>query len=194
MGLLVGGIVGSGADLEFSPTELGRQGTVEADFVVRSIGLDSDIPTSFADGETDIWIETDAGETYIRVDGDASGNVEAQTDWVDDMDVGQGTPGTDEDVMTLGTRCDSINIYTVRADAGSNVTHSQQWGSFTDDDKSTFFSPVNGTQYGYRYRGTASDPGSDAGTVYHFLQITVRKAGYTDMTFNYVGKLDVTTT
>lgn len=191
MGLLLGGISGSSAETVFAPTELGRQASTDAfsQRVVWATATEFSVNPADSEAEVDIWIETDAGETYIRVESYADGDTSTVEQWYNTGGTGQGAPGTDEDIMTLGERVDSINIYTRTFNSGLNVTHQQQWASFTDDDKTTFFVPTNGSKYGYRLRASVVTSSSAAAASNNWLQFTCRKAGYTDLTFLYRGEI-----
>lgn len=193
MGMLVGGFADVGFDSGgFSPTILGREWLGTGDEVIKATGVDVEFGTSTADGITELHIWNTGSDIEIRIEGSASGSSQETVEWWDDQEVNQGTPGVPEPVFQLGEVTGvTVNIYTVDDGVpGANGGLSRQkLGTFTDDDKTTFFSPTASTKYGYELTCECRDPPlnpppqSDGDTA--ILQFTFRKAGYADYTISF---------
>lgn len=172
-------------DPAMTPTYQGRQSDVGV--VVDSSADDYDTGPSSATADTTIWVEFSTTETWIRVTGNASGNVISDVNWYNTSSVNQGAPGADQNVMVLGMRADTFNIYTSAVDIADNGATRTKLGtpSWTDDDQTTFPSNANvfnGVNYGYRVNCESSAaPGVDSDNASMTLQITLRKAGYADL-------------
>jgi hypothetical protein len=95
--------------------------------------------------------------------------------------VSEGTPGTDENIFLLGERPDTVNIYTAALTDSEPDVDQVAIGSFTDDDKITFFNPTNGVNYGYELQVAAVDPGDKNQLGRMTLKFTFRKAGFIDL-------------
>lgn len=170
---------GSGGVI-FQPTRIGRQ--TGSPLIVASAS-DYDTAPSSATADGSIWVETSATQTYIRVDGNASGNVIATVNWFDSGDVDQGAPGVDEDVFRLNQRADEIRIYTYAFDVADNGITLSQIGTFTDN---VFFSPTNAVNYGLKMDAVSSAaPGVDFDNGTFTIEITLRKSGFTDLIVRY---------
>ena len=172
-------------DPAMTPTYQGRQSGVGV--VVDSTADDYKTSPSSATADTTIWVEFSTTETWIRVTGNASGNVISDVNWYNTSSVNQGAPGADQNVMVLGMRADTFNIYTSAVDIADNGATRTKLGtpSWTDDDQITFPSNsnvFNGVNYGYRVNCESSAaPGVDSDNASMTLQITLRKAGYADL-------------
>lgn len=189
MGLLAGGyMTQGGGGTVFTPTYYARQGINVGDRCVDSNGEDSDFGQSEADAATYLWVEVSASDTFIRLNGVVTGNGATSVNWFDTSDTNQGTPGVDENCIQLNERVDSMNIFTVFATTGPGITHVQDNETFTDDDKSTFFTLTNDLKYSWRFLCQADDPGTGpivAGA--HVIQFTFRKAEFNDLTVTFRG-------
>ena len=178
---------GGGGSPPFTPTYLARQSATSTP-TVEAVGESYRPSPTSGLAETWLWIETTASETYVRLDANASGNLISTEEWWNPSDVSQGAPGVDEDALTLGARVDSVNIYTAnytQVVSGADMIMVKQ-GTFTDDDKITFFNPTNGVNYGWKLEASASDPGGDRTLIgYANIQFTFRKAGFADLTVTY---------
>ena len=184
---------------DFAPTVLGDSIGVQAtDFVVGSLGDDEEAGNSSASADTDLWIVATGGNIHIKVSGTASGNSAADVDWFNPAHATQGAPDTNRvpgtTVFSLGEITGvTVNIFTIRANVPDGLT-SVKIGTFTDDNKSTFFTPVADTDYGYAYNADADDPPSagevDAVTDYSVRQFTFRKAGFNDYTITMGTNVD----
>jgi len=180
----IGGLMAAGSGLIFNPTD--ETGHKTGNTVLEASASDYETSPSSATADGSIWVETDASNAYIRVDGNASGNVTATVLWYNASHVSQGTPGVDQDVFILGQRPDSINIYTSASDVADNGISLAAIGTYTNDDKTTFFSPTNAVNYGLKMDATSSAaPGVDFDNGSFTIQITFRKTGYTDLTVAY---------
>ena len=193
MGLLLRGHLGQEptGGFDFSPTILGDSLGLDTDWVVEAEADDESFPNASASADTDIWIVAEGGEIYIRVAANANG-LQTDTAWYDPDAVDQGAPDTNRipgtDVFSLGEYTGvTVNIYTVRAPTPDGLTHTKI-GTFTDDDKLTFFALTDDVDYGWSYDAEANDP-PGAGEVdnvidYAIHQFTFRKAGYNDYTIS----------
>ena len=183
MGVLVGGFYSGG---EFAPSYLG-QVAGDGDVIIAE-AEDSQLGAASASADSQIWVETDASQTYVRVDGQAS--PETTLEWYDDNGSSQGDPGTDRNVLTLGQRVDSVNIFTKNNTTISGSPNLAAIGTYTNDDKSTFFNPTNGVNYGLDMQTSASagGPGSESEEGSFIIQITFRKAGFSDLTVEFKGR------
>jgi hypothetical protein len=177
------GVLGGASGINFAPTVIGQQ---EADGIVcHAEADDSNFGPSSASADTSVWLETTASDCFIRVDGFANASSIADVNWFSPVDVDEGTPGTDEDVFVLNQRPDSVNIFTFSLDDSQPDTVHVKIGTFTDDDKSTFFNPTNAVNYGYELQINASDPGDGNQDGSQTIQFTFRKAGLNDLTVLY---------
>lgn len=189
-GLIVGGFLNRGSTgvSSFSPTIYGRQAAVN--YVVYAFGDTEtiDFPAGAGSG-CDIVLYATASDIELRVSAAATGNVAVDEEWYDTS----GTPGDAGSgyvtIFKLNERTDvTVNIYTSNQTVGfgDGVTFSDQ-GTWTDDDKSTFFNPTNATNYGSTVDCDSSQtvPGSDADQGYFTLQFTFRKTGYNDYTISF---------
>ncbi len=174
----------------FAPTQFGR--FAGDGNVVLCIADDFGIGSSDASSDFLVWIETSATDCFIYIEGDANGNVAAVIDWFDSGGGNQGAPGADRLVYQLNERPDSVNIFTSAlddTDTGINQQALPGGGAFTDDDKTTFFNPVDTTEYGWKLDGFADDPGVSIANGDMTVQFTFRKAGYADLTVSFKGAL-----
>lgn len=189
MGMLAGGYYsqGSGAGSDFSPTYYAAQASLtwavlsEGEHYAYQSGAGVDV-------DCQLWVETTTTETYVRLAGSATGNVIANVDWFNTVGVNQGTPGVDENAMALGTRVDTVNIYTKSSTlTGSSTTPVlNAIGTYTNDDKTTFFNPTNGVNYGLDVIADVNASGStewEDGKV--TMQVTFRKSGFNDLTVDF---------
>jgi hypothetical protein len=175
----------------FPVTVLGDSiGVQSTDYCVSVVAEDEQEGNSNADADTDIWVESTSNNVSIRVAGAGNGNFGIDRDWYNPAHVSQGVPDTDRTpgttVFLLGQREGvTVNIYTIRANEPDGL-NSIKIGSFTDDDKSTFFAPTDGVQYGYAYNADADDPPgvgeTDWAFDYSVRQFTFRKDGFDDYT------------
>lgn len=179
-------MVQSGGGADFNPTILGDSWGVKGDNVVYAYSEELEGTNT---ARTELWLISSGSDIELRVSGFWNGDpLYSEAEWYNPDHVSQGAPDTDRTpgttVFQLGDRSGvTVNLYTVPG-GDSGGTQNLDWdkiGSFTDDDKSTFFNPTDSTDYGYRLTALATatypDPaGAEA------LQITFRKAGYNDFT------------
>jgi hypothetical protein len=167
------------------PTRIGRE--IGSPLIVASAS-DFETSPSSATADASVWVETSATQTYIRVDGNASGNVIAVVNWFDTANVDQGAPGVDEDVFLLNQRADSIRIYSYAFDVADDGITLSQVGTFTDN---VFFSPTNAVNYGLKMDAVSSAaPGTDFDNGSFTIEITLRKAGFADLIVRYDVQVD----
>lgn len=193
MGMLVGGFADVGLDAggEFSPT-------IEGDYLERVGG--AAVVEAFSEellggntSTTTIWVDATASDIEIRCQGLANGSDPASSQtWYDETGVDQGDPDTNRTpgtrIFFLGEKTGvTVNIYTSSVtltpsgDPGASRT---KLGTFTDDDKTSFFTPVTATEYGYELKCRATS-GTQSASGGQNLQFTFRKAGYTDYTITF---------
>lgn len=178
----------------FSPVIYGR---VHADgYVCLSDWLDFALSPASANATADcgIWLIATADNCYIRVGVDGSGDFGIEQ-WYNTGGTGQGDPGlisgTGTTVFELGTVPDSVNIYNANDNSILGApTFTTVSGSYTSDDKSTFFSPTTSTKYGRRCNAVASQSGfgTDDETGEVTIQFTFRKSGESDYTVTFRGR------
>lgn len=169
----------------FLPTILGDSNPVIADVVVEADGSSTEVGPASADADTHLWVIASGGEIYLRVAGEWGGDT-GFAEWFNPAHVSQGAPDTNRvpgtDVFLLGDRTGvTVNIYTLTLFTEPGLTWNKI-GTFTDDDKSTFFALTNDVQYGYQYSANADDPGNDTVGGISAVQFTFRKAGLEDYT------------
>jgi len=179
----------------FAPTVGCREAV--AGYVVDSTGDDVDTIGSVAQGRSGIWVFNTGSDIEIRVGATAVGNFEADDNWYDELGANQGDPGVDTGVGTTVFNLNdasgvTVNIYTVSTTVVTGTPSFSAIGTYTDDDKSTFFSPTASTKYGKRVDADALSFGGGANSEHgHFeIQITFRKSGYADYTINLSGQGD----
>lgn len=146
-----------------------------------------------------IWILRTGGEIYVRVGCDATGNTVNIEQWYNTGGTGQGAPGTISSagttIFTIGGDTGvTVNLYIANAVtvSGTPSFSDVPGGSWTNDDKSTFFTPTADTKYGRRVVTSASQSGIGISNEegYTDLQITFRKSGETDYTITYRARAD----
>lgn len=184
----------SGAGGGFSPIIYGR---VHADgYVCLSDWLEFALSPASASATADvgIWLIATADNCYVRCGVQGSGDFGIEQ-WYNTSGTGQGDPGTigstGATVFELGAVPDTVNIYNANdntiagAPSFTNVS-----GTYTSDDKSTFFSPTTSTKYGRRCNTSAfqSGFGTDTETGEVTIQFTFRKSGETDYTVTFRGR------
>ena len=185
----------SGGDQYFAPTVYGRISS--AGILVLGQGEDYELDpgTSSCHGRAGIWLWRTGGDIYIRCGCWGDGNVIAQEIWYNGGGIDQGDPGRENtagtDIMQLNSDVDSVNIYAAANDfvaAGSPTDPTfSAYGTFTDDDKSTFFLPTVDTKYGRLITSDGSGgSGVREGTI--TVQYTFRKANYADLTITFRGE------
>lgn len=143
------------------------------------------------DARAYVWLVKTATTCQIRLS-------EYHTDsglginWYDTTGTGQGDPGnyssTYAVAFDLNAIPDTVNIYTSNSTTVLGTPSFPQIGSWTDDNKSTFFNPTQDVKYGrYVSCNAQAGPGFDNDTEqgYSTLQFTFRKAGYTDYTISF---------
>lgn len=181
----------SSSGTPFAPTFFARQSTAPLTSPTAEGFSDLETPGSTSiDAETEFWLETTAGDCFIRLDAFGQGNGSFHEKWWDTGDADQGAPGTDENAMQLNERPDTVNIFTFAVDISAPSSSHVKIGTFTDDDKSTFFNPTDGVNYGWTLLMEASDPGDMGVSGSHVIQFTFRKAGFADLTVFYSGFAD----
>lgn len=187
MSLIVAAV--GGTTTGYGSTYLGQLSTEGDGYVVKAWGDDLTEGSSSSTARTELCIKTTASETYVICNANGTGNGGGVDEaWYIPTDSDQGAPGTDEVIFTLGERIDSCNIYTAAVDEdAANVR--TPLGTFTDDDKSTFFNPSDATLYGTRIVCTAMDSGGGPDTQFGgmTMQFTFRKTGFTDLTLTFKG-------
>jgi len=174
----------------FSPTVSGRISS--AGPVVTGDGEDFEFGgTAHADGRHGIWVLRTGGDVYIRVGCRGDGNVTAIEDWYNVGGTPQGDPGeitsAGTTVFQLNEDVDSINIYAAALD--NSITGSPSFsamGSFTDNDKSTFFLPTADVKYGRSCNCDSNGNQLRIGEA--TVQVTFRKAGLDDLTVTFQGE------
>jgi hypothetical protein len=144
------------------------------------------------DAEAYLWVEMTADNCYIRVS-ELHEDSATINNWYNTAGVGQGDPGayptTSTIVYTLGEQPDSINIYTVSTTTTTGAPSFTAIGSYTDDNQTTFFSPVLSTKYGkYVRSATVAGPGFDVDVEQgeFRMKFTFRKAGYDDVEVEFI--------
>lgn len=180
----------------FSPTISGR---IDANGIV-VYGNDVDFAIFPADASAGdraaIWVIQTSTNCFIRVGRWISGNGDT---WYNTVGVSQGDPGlytgTGTTVFELGEQCDSVNIYnsndntTDAPSAQGSVTYIAI-GSYTSDDKTTFFAPTQDTKYGRQVYAQETETGIGFNTAVGevTVQFTFRKSGYDDYTITFRGR------
>lgn len=175
----------------FSPTLSGR---LDANgYVVYANDQDFQLaPTdAFADDRAAIWVIQTATDCFIRVGRWISGNGDQ---WYNTGGTGQGDPGTytgtGTTVFQLNEQCDSVNIYNSLDNSITGTPTFTAIGSYTSDDKVTFFAPTQDTKYGRYVWADAEELGIGTDTQIGevTLQFTFRKSGYGDYTVTFRGR------
>lgn len=194
MGMLIGGFL-SQSSPGFNPTVDGREAAVN--HVLEVYGEDYVFGgNSTADASGRIYIWATASDIVIKVGGNASGNVSTDVLWWDNdspsnsataADYSPASGGTT--IFSLGERTGvTVNIYTSNETTGFGSPTFPEMGTWTDDDKSTFFNPTNSTAYGGGVDCDASasmGAGPDSHQGFRTLQFTFRKTGYSDYTISF---------
>jgi hypothetical protein len=193
MGMLVGGFADVGFDSGgFAPEIIGREYFSFGDRVVRATGVDADEPTSTAEAHAELVIWNTGSDIEVRISGNGGGGTTEEVEWWDDLGVSQGTSSPALSATTVFKLNEvtgvTVNIYTVEDGLTTGMSRVKR-GTFTDDDKTTFFSPTASTEYGYQLDAEATDPPglgetADAADTM-VLQFTFRKTGYADYTINF---------
>lgn len=170
----------------FAPTIYGR---VHANgLVLNSYDYAFDFDPAFIAADTDaaLWLIMTSTNCYIRCGGGAAADL-----WYNTAGVSQGNPGaytgTGADIFELGEQPDSVNIYNANNNTISNAPVFSAVGTYTSDDKSTFFAPTQDVKYGRRVIAALSldfpDVVVETGEITQ--QFTFRKAGYDDYTITF---------
>lgn len=195
IGMMVGVFGKPVADIDMTPTVLGQttsQGSGVLAFAQASESIYPPPGGAGASADIAIWVITDANNCYIRVAADTNGGSFEDSGWYAPTNVDQGQltaiAGAGTTVFTLGLRPDSINIYTVAQTINGDGVSLGAIGSYTNDNKVSFFSPTNSVKYGLQMDcSSQTDPpsGTDFDIGDFTVQITFRKAGYHDYTITY---------
>ncbi len=196
------GFWSEGGGTPFTPTILGDSGVLVGEVVVESLAesSDPDPQPSGADADTWIWVVFEGGDIEIRVAADFNGNLVEDSAWYNPSHVDQGAPDTNlvpgTTVFQLGeTTGVTVNIFSFRANTPDGLSETKV-GTFTDDDKSTFFAPSASVDYGWNYEARAVDPPgageNNSVTDWAVRQFTFRKAGFEDYTISFGQEVDAT--
>jgi len=190
----LGGILKTAAGSStFAPTVSGRLGLGTVASRVVEGGADDYYPGpgSSADGSNSIWVLRTGGDVYIRVGCRGAGNGTPVEAWYNQAGADQGDPGEESTagttVFQLNEDVDSVNIYASAFDVTTTGSPSfSAVGTFTDDQKSTFFLPTADVKYG---RLLDCDGGGGTGTNEGLMsiEVTFRKAGLDDYTVKFTG-------
>ena len=179
-------VIASGGSSEFAPTILGRIAATGVVSDMTAYDLEIEPSQASADADTGLWVLRTGGDVYIRVGGNASPPDEEN--WYNEAGVDQGNPGTQTSggtvIFQLNEDVDSVNIYAAALD--TIIFNSPAFfkiGTYTDDDKSTFFLPTNDVKYGRQC--TCESQGSDNNIGDHTIQVTFRKTGKDDLTVSF---------
>lgn len=183
----------AGGGSTFAPTVSGRLGLgTTATRVVEGSADDYVLGGgSSADGSCAIWVLRTGGDVYIRVGCRGAGNGTPVEQWYNQAGAGQGDPGEESTAGTtifqLNEDVDTVNIYASAFD--STTTGSPNFaaiGTFTDDQKTTFFLPTADVKYG---RSLDCDGGGGTGLneALISIEVTFRKAGLDDYTVKFTG-------
>lgn len=143
-----------------------------------------------------IWVYRTGGNIYIRCGCTTIGNTINGEDWYNTGGVSQGDPGvesgTGTSIFDIGTDAGvSVNIYIAaeNSTAGSPLFYNDG-AAFTNDDKTTFFTPAEDTKYGRWIQSVGNFTGSSGVNIEEGnfdLQVTFRKSGETDYTITHKG-------
>jgi hypothetical protein len=170
---------------------LGRPYVTTGDEVLESTGVDVELGTSTAEAHSEVYLWATATDVEIRIEGSAGGSNTEECEWFDENGVSQGTtsPLSATTIFKYGSRTGvTVNIYTSNSGLPSDGCSRVKRGTFTDDDKSTFFNPTNSTKYGYQLDCEARDPPNGSpqsgGTIMQ-IQFTFKKAGASDYTITF---------
>lgn len=171
---------------------LGRPYITTGDEVLESTGVDVELGTSTAEAHSEVYIWATATDVEIRITGSAGGSTTEECEWFDENGVSQGTtsPLSATTIFKYGSRTGvTVNIYTSNSGLPSDGCSRAKRGTFTDDDKTTFFNPTNSTKYGYELDCEARDPPFDpppqsGGTIMQ-IQFTFKKSGASDYTITF---------
>lgn len=177
----------------FAPTVSGRLGLgTFLSRVVEGSGEDYVFGgSSSANGSCSVWVLRTGGDVYIRVGCNGSGSVVFEEAWYNQAGADQGDPGTEASagttVFQLNEDVDSVNIYASAFDVNDQGSPSfSAVGTFTDDQKTTFFLPTADVKYG-RLLDCDGGGGSGNNTGRMSIEVTFRKAGYEDYTVKFTG-------
>lgn len=142
------------------------------------------------DSRAYVWVVKTATTCQIRLSEYHTDS--ATPNWYDTTGTPQGDPGnysgTYAVAFDLNAIPDTINIYTSNSTTLFGTPSFPAIGSWTDDNKSTFFNPTQDVLYGrYVDCNAVAGPGFDVDTEqgHTTLQFTFRKAGYTDYTISF---------
>ena len=186
--------VASGGSSEFAPTILGR--IAATGLLVLGNGEDYVFGGgSSCDAKAAIWLLRTGGDVYIRCGCHGTGNVVAEEAWYNEAGADQGDPGRETgagtNIFQLNSDVDSVNIYAAALD--NNIQDSpaglqfSAYGTFTDDDKSTFFLPTADVKYGREVDCESAGPqGTRRARI--TVQVTFRKAEFEDLTISFLGE------
>lgn len=142
------------------------------------------------DARSYIYVIKGASDTYIRVARYYT-DTPLTDQWYNTVGVGQGSPGAYPSswatVFQLNDIPDTINIYRT-SQTQSEFPSFPAIGSYTSDDKVTFFNPTQDVKYGgyvdcHADAGPGFDQETEEGT--SKLQVTFRKAGRVDYTITF---------
>lgn len=177
-------------DVSFASTTYGQ---VSADgFVMLAHGYEFNLgsPGITVDTDAGIWVIDTATSCYIRCANNANGDTQNEN-WYNTGGTPQGDPGaypgTGTNIFDLGENPDSINIYTVSENTTDGTPIFNDVGTWTDDDKSTFFAPTQDVKYGKDVNcvDTSGPPPATGERGNFVMQVTFRKAGKTDLTITF---------
>lgn len=175
----------------FEPTIFGR---IDANgYVVYASDTDFALSpgTASALDSAGLWVIQTATDCFIRVGRATNGDGDQ---WYDTGGTGQGDPGiytgTGATVFQLNEQCDTVNIYNKQDTSTTGTPDFYAMGSYTSDDKGTFFAPTQDTKYGRRVEAVAfqSGLGVDTEDGQTTIQVTFRKAGLDDYTITFRGR------
>lgn len=157
----------------------------------RDIEFNLGSPGPNATARSYLWVVQEGGACKVYCAVNNSPNVTNQ--WYNTGGSPQGAPGTWPSsgavILDIGEEVDSVNIYTVAEnDLGTTGTLSfGEVGTFTDDDKTTFFAPSSGVDYGgyVDCNNPSTPPSANSCEGERVIQFTFRKSGRDDLTYTF---------
>lgn len=175
----------------FNPTNNGR---VEANGdVIYALGDDLQSGSNAsATGHAGIWLTKTSDNCYLRVGGDATGNITATATWYNTSGGGNTAAsrvGSGTTVFTLGEVPDSVIITNVSDNTQSGSPTFTNINGGTSYTSGSSFSPTTDAKYGREVQNVAATfgPGSNTSEGNFDIRFTFEKSGYDDYVITYQG-------